>query len=89
MDDLGVQVPLFSETPIYPGGAGLQLSTQDDIALQTPKIWLVATQIFLMFIPIPGEMIQFDSYFSDGLVQPPTRNDFFRDFKTGARKMMI
>ena len=33
MDDLGVQVPLFSETPIYPGGAGLQLSTQDDIAM--------------------------------------------------------
>ena len=24
--------------------------------------------------PLPGEMIQFDLYFSDGLVQPPTRN---------------
>ena len=25
-----------------------------------------------MFTPIPGEMIQFDEVFSDGLVQPPT-----------------
>jgi len=28
--------------------------------------WVVGTQIFLIFIPILGEMIQFDSYFSDG-----------------------
>ena len=36
--------------------------------------WVVATQIFL-FIPDPGEMIQFDGshIFSNGLVQPPTR----------------
>jgi len=26
-----------------------------------------------MFTPNSGEMIQFDEYFSDGLVQPPTR----------------
>ena len=26
----------------------------------------------LSFSPLPGEMIQFDSYFSNGLVQPPT-----------------
>ena len=32
--------------------------------------WVVATQIFFMFIPILGEMIQFDSYFSDGLKPP-------------------
>ena len=42
-----------------------------------------------VFIPIPGEMIQFDSiyiytyiyntpYFSDGLVQPPTRYSLFQ-----------
>ena len=33
--------------------------------------WLVATQIFFIFIPIPGEMIPFDEYFLDGL-KPPT-----------------
>ena len=27
-----------------------------------------------LFSSVFGEMIQFDSYFSDGLVQPPTRN---------------
>ena len=26
-----------------------------------------------LFSSLPGEMIQFDSYFSNGLVQPPTR----------------
>ena len=30
-------------------------------------------QIFVIFTLIPGEMIQFKSYFSSGLVQPPTR----------------
>ena len=35
------------------------------------SILVVATH-FLMFTPIFGEMIQFDSYFSDGL-KPPTR----------------
>ena len=34
--------------------------------------WVVATQIFFIFTPIPGEMIQFDEYFSNGL-KPPTR----------------
>ncbi len=29
------------------------------------------------FHPYLGEMIQFDRYFSDGLVQPPTRKCFF------------
>ena len=33
--------------------------------------WVVKLQIFFMFIPNPGEMIQFDSYFSDEL-KPPT-----------------
>ena len=32
---------------------------------------------FLNFTPIPGEMIQFDLYVSDGLVQPPTCTGFF------------
>ena len=35
--------------------------------------WVVATQIFLMFTPKIGEMIQFDKYLADGLVQPATR----------------
>ena len=30
-------------------------------------------QTFFMFTPKIGEDFQFDSYFSDGLVQPPTR----------------
>ena len=30
-------------------------------------------QVFVIFTPVLGEMIQFDSYFSNGLVQPPTR----------------
>ena len=38
--------------------------------------WVVATQIFFIFIPILGEMVQFDEYFSDGLVQPPTRKNW-------------
>ena len=37
---------------------------------------MVATQIFFIFTPNFGEMIQFDSYFSNGLVQPPTRFPF-------------
>ena len=33
----------------------------------------VETTCFLSFLPIPGEMIQFDEHnFSNGLVQPPT-----------------
>ena len=35
--------------------------------------WVVATQIFLMFTPKIGEMIQFDKYLADGLVPPATR----------------
>ena len=31
-------------------------------------------QRFVIFIPLPGEMIRFDQYFSNGLVQPSTRN---------------
>ena len=27
---------------------------------------------YFLFAPLLGEMIQFDKYFSDGLVQPPT-----------------
>ena len=27
---------------------------------------------YFLFSPLPGEMIQFDKYFSYGLVQPPT-----------------
>ena len=37
-----------------------------------PITMVVATQIFVIFAPNPGEIIQFDSYFSDGL-KPPTR----------------
>ena len=35
------------------------------------------SNIFGSFTPKPGEMIQFDGYFSNGLVQPPTRNPTF------------
>ena len=35
--------------------------------------WFKAKQ----FSPLPGEMIQFDKYFSRGLVQPPTSQVFF------------
>ena len=28
--------------------------------------------------PLPGEMIQLDSYFSDGLVQPPTSVNIYK-----------
>ena len=39
------------------------------------EIWVVATQIFLIFNLTNWEMIQFDlTNFSDGLVQPPTGN---------------
>ena len=34
--------------------------------------WVLKLHILFMFIPKIGEMIQFDSYFSDGWVQPPT-----------------
>ena len=34
---------------------------------------MVATQTFFVFIPNLGEDFHFDSYFSGGLVQPPTR----------------
>ena len=48
-------------------------------------VWIVAVACFqwksrwwqlkyFLCSPLLGEMIQFDSYFSDGLVQPPTRN---------------
>ena len=36
----------------------------------------MVSNIFLFFTPIPGEMIQFDKDFSNGVVQPPTRNSF-------------
>ena len=32
-------------------------------------------EIFFIVTPILGEMIQFDQYVSNGLVQPPTRID--------------
>ncbi len=37
----------------------------------TNPVWVVATQTFLEFSSLFGEMIQFDQYFSDGL-KPPT-----------------
>ena len=43
-------------------------------------------QIFFIFTPILGKMIQFDDHiFSDGLVQPPTRNPMERrkEMKSG------
>ena len=33
---------------------------------------LVVFEVFHIFTPNLGEMIQFDEYFSNGLVQPPT-----------------
>jgi len=34
---------------------------------------VVATPTFCLFTPKIGEMMESDSYFSNGLVQPPTR----------------
>ena len=34
---------------------------------------------YFIFSPLVGEMIQFDEYFSDGLVQPPTSSWYFRN----------
>ena len=34
---------------------------------------MVATQVFFLFSLLPGEDSHFDMFFSDGLVQPPTR----------------
>ena len=34
---------------------------------------------YFIFSPLLGEMIQFDEYFSDGLVQPPTSSWHFRN----------
>ena len=47
-------------------------------------------QIFVISIPTWGEMIQFHSYFSDGLVQPPTRYAFrFGDWTLFAHQLRI
>ena len=35
---------------------------------QNLLVWVVATQIFFIFTPKLGEMMQFDQCFSDGLV---------------------
>ena len=43
------------------------------LKLTFPRWWF---QIFLIFTPNLGEMIQFGSYFSAGLVQPPTSFPF-------------
>ena len=40
--------------------------------------WLVATQICFIFTPKIGEDSHFDEYFSDGLVQPPTRKVWWK-----------
>ena len=44
------------------GGEGVPEKDEDTCYLFTRN---------LLFSPLPGEMIQFDIYFSDGLVQPP------------------
>ena len=40
------------------------------------QTWVVVSNIFYIFLfpPLFGEDSHFDSYFSNGLVQPPTRN---------------
>ena len=44
------------------------------LVLQIPsRRWF---QIYFLFSPLPGEIILFDKYFSNGLVQPPTRPCF-------------
>ena len=53
--------PFLSETPIY---------------LHNLHPWVVAPQIFLMFIPTWGDDPICRGNFSDGLVQPPTRPPF-------------
>ena len=45
----------------------------------------MATQIFFLFTPKIGEDSHFDSYFTDGLVQPPTRSFFFREESSTAK----
>ena len=54
------------------------LETQDyrgHLSLRLTSRWWF--QIFSIFTPNLGEMIQFHEYFSDGLVQPPTRLDLY------------
>ena len=63
--------------PEYPGPAtGCELSGGHDLGFcktwQNPIIWVVASQIYIFFSTLPGEMIQCDKYFSTGL-KPPTR----------------
>ena len=50
----------------------------------------MATQISFIFTPNFGEDSHFESYFSDGLVQPPTReswDSFFADVRTKPRSV--
>ena len=46
---------------------------------KTSDLYLGGGSEYFLFSPLPGEMIQFDKYFSNGLVQPPTR---YRDSKS-------
>ena len=46
-------------------------------------------QRFFIFTPSLGGMIQFDSYFSDGLVQPPTSHLFFVDRGPGTSQAAL
>ena len=50
--------------------AGFQPSTVVHSTNHKTRWWQLK---YFLFSPLPGEMIQFDSYFLDGLVQPPTR----------------
>ena len=52
---------------------------------QVMNFRVVATQIFFIFFPKVGEDYHFDSYFSKGLVQPPTRFFSVQFFRSKTR----
>ena len=49
---------------------------------------MVATQIFFIFTPKIGEDSHFDSYFSKGLVQPPTSDTSLKFNSSFLKKKM-
>ena len=60
----------------FPTIFGRTSSGRDNFYNETPGITVVTGRWQLTHFvvsPVVGEMIQFDEYFSNGLVQPPTR----------------
>ena len=71
----------YPQTMISHTGIGPKMhkspGSQDMKNISTPEGMLGGGFKFLLSSPLLGEMIQFDSYFSNGL-KPPTRMYFFR-----------